>query len=301
MAVSSSLSPSAESNGGIRPAPGPRVLGATTAAAAWGSALIVLAGFAWIVIDLLGRGLGRLSWSFLTSPVLDAGRAGGIAPVLVSTALLLAVSLAAAFPLGLAAAVMLSEFGHRFPRFAPALRWSVDVLAGVPSIVFGLFGNAFFSVYLGMGFSILSGGLTLACMALPLVIRTAEEGLRALPAEYRSGPAALGLSRAWALFHVLMPAAGPALLAGFVLGVGRAAAETAALIFTSGYVDRMPRSLMDSGRALSIHIYDLAMNVPGGDSSAAASALVLLTLLFAINAAATRLQRSWATARGIGS
>lgn len=300
MRAFSSTSALAGPDGGIGRAPGSRPLDAATAVAAWLSALIVLAGFAWIVLDLLGRGLGRLSWSFLTSPVLDAGRAGGIAPVLVSTALLLAVSLAVAFPLGLAAAVMLSEFGHRFPRFAPALRWSVDVLAGVPSIVFGLFGNAFFSIYLGLGFSILSGGLTLACMALPLVIRTAEEGLRSLPAEYRSGPAALGLSRAWSLVHVLIPAAGPALLAGFVLGVGRAAAETAALIFTSGYVDRMPRSLLDSGRALSIHIYDLAMNVPGGESSAAASALVLLTLLFVINATATRLQRSWSAARGIG-
>jgi len=300
VAPSARLSP-IQTDGSLHRAPAFRLLETATAIAAWASAVIVLAGFAWIVADLLWRGLGRISWGFLTSPVIDAGRAGGIAPVLVSTALLLAVSLAVAFPLGLAAAVMLSEFGHRFPRFAPTLRWCVDVLAGVPSIVFGLFGNAFFSIYLGMGFSIFSGGLTLACMALPLIIRTAEEGLRALPPEYRSGPAALGLSRAWALFHVLIPAASPALLAGFVLGVGRAAAETAALIFTSGYVDRMPRSLLDSGRALSIHIYDLAMNVPGGEAAAAASALVLLSLLFAINALASRLQRSWAAARGMAS
>jgi phosphate transport system permease protein len=140
-----------------------------------------------------------------------------------------------------------------------------------------------------MGFSILSGGLTLACMILPILIRTAEQGLRMVPDEWRLGAAALGVSRASALRQVLIPAAAPALTAGLVLGIGRAMAETAALVFTSGYVDRMPSSLLDSGRALSVHIYDLAMNVAGGDRNAYASALILIMLLIAINSLAFRL------------
>jgi phosphate transport system permease protein len=167
------------------------------------------------------------------------------------------------------------------------------VLAGVPSIVFGLFGNAFFCIYLGLGFSILSGGLTLACMVLPILIRTAEEGLHSAPHDYRLAAAALGMSRSATLVHLLLPAAAPALVAGLMLGIGRAGAETAALIFTSGYVDRMPDSLFDSGRALSVHIYDLSMNVAGGDASAYASALVLIILLLIINSMAKGLIKHW--------
>ncbi len=248
----------------------------------WAMALLVVALFGWMVRDIVSAGIGALDLSFLTSAPRDAGRAGGIAPILVSTLLLLAVCLIVAVPLGLTTAVYLAEFASEtaFIRWA---RRAIDLLAGVPSIICGLFGNAFFCVYLGLGFSIASGGLTLACMALPLLVHTFEAGLRAVPPELRSGGAALGWSRFTTLRHLVLPAAAPALLAGLVLGVGRALAETAALIFTSGYVDRMPDSLLDSGRALSLHIYDLAMNVPGGDRAANASALVLIGLTLAIN------------------
>lgn len=165
---------------------------------------------------------------------------------------------------------------------------ALDILAGVPSIVFGLFGNAFFCVTLGLGFSILSGGLTLACMALPLLARATEVSLRSLPAETRQAAAALGLSQGRTILRLLLPAAAPGIAAGLALAMGRALAETAALIFTSGYVDRMPESLHDSGRALSVHIYDLALNVSGGEASAAASALVLVALLVLLNGLARR-------------
>jgi phosphate transport system permease protein len=171
------------------------------------------------------------------------------------------------------------------------VRRSLDVLAGVPSIVFGLFGNAFFAITLGFGYSILSGGLTLACMVLPILIRTSEQAIRAVPAEYRYAAAALGMKRATILFRVVLPVATPALAAGVVLSIGRALAETAALIFTSGYVARSPESLFDSGRSLSVHIYDLAMNVPGGGSRAYATACVLVSLLLMINIATARLLR----------
>ena len=253
----------------------------------WSAAALITGVFVWLLSDIVWHGVGRVNWAFLTSPARDAVRAGGIGPILVSTALILAVCLAVSVPVGLGTAAMLSEFTPARGIFGRLVRRSLDVLSGVPSIVFGLFGNAFFCQTLGLGFSILSGGLTLACMVLPLLIRSIEEGFRAVPDEYRLGAAALGLSRTSTLFHLLLPAAVPGLVVGLVLGVGRALAETAALIFTSGYVDRMPESLLDSGRSLSIHIFDLSMNISGGDANAYASALVLIVLLLAINGSAS--------------
>lgn len=206
-----------------------------------------------------------------------------------STILILLVALVTAIPLAWATAVLLAEFIPITSLFGKVVRFSLYVLAGVPSIVFGLFGNAFFSIYLGLGFSILSGGLTLACMLLPILTATAEAGLRAVPDNYRLSSAALGMTRTAALIHLIVPAAAPALVAGLLIGIGRALAETAALLFTSGYVDRMPGSLLDSGRALALHIFDLSMNVPGGDAPAFAAALILVSLLLCINILAMKL------------
>jgi len=259
----------------------------------WGIALLITAVFAWILGDLIRHGLPHLSWGFLTQAPSDAGRAGGIAPILVSTMLILGVCLVVSAPIGVGTAILLSEFSARGGWYARLVRRSLDVLAGVPSIVFGLFGNTLFSIYLGMGFSILSGGLTLACMVLPILIRSTEAGLRDVPDDYRKAGAALGLSQQAVIWRILLPAAAPGLLVGLVLGTGRALAETAALLFTSGYVDRMPESLLDSGRALSVHIYDLAMNVPGGTGRAYASALVLIVLLALINLVTAWLAEHW--------
>lgn len=259
----------------------------------WGAALLVAAIFLFIMGHMLFHGLGAISWEFLTSLPSDAGRSGGIAPMLVSTMLIVFVCLAVALPLGLATALLLAEFSHQHPRFGMLIRRSLDILAGVPSIVFGLFGNVFFCQVLGMGFSILAGGLTLACMVLPLFIRTAEESLRAVPHETRLNAAALGLTRLATLRHLVLPAAIPGLTVGLILGLGRAAAETAALIFTSGYVDRMPESLWDSGRAITVHIYDLAMNVPGGNQNAYGAALILVVGLLGINSVVAWLGRTW--------
>ncbi len=266
-----------------------RLLGALC----WASALAVVAVFLWLLWDLLSQGLSHLSWSFLTGTVEDAGRGGGIAPVILSTLLILLVCLAVAVPLGVGCATWLSEYQRPDGALAGAITKAVDLLASVPSIVFGLFGMVFFCQVLDLGFSITAGGLTLACMILPIIIRTTLTGLHSAPNELRLGAAALGMTRHSALRHLLIPAAVPGIVVGVTLGISRAMAETAALIFTSGYATRMPSSLSDSGRAMSVHIYDLAMNVPGGAANAAASAAILLAVLTAINFTASKLSDRW--------
>ena len=250
---------------------------------AWLSASLIIGVFLLLFFDIFWHGFQQLSWQFITQSPLNAGREGGIAPIIISTLLILAICIITVLPLGLSSAIYLAEFSDNEKTSYKIFRRILDTLAAVPSIVIGLFGNAFFSITLGLGFSILSGGLTLACMVLPIFIRTTEDGIRAIPNNYRHNALALGLSKFTMLIHIILPLAIPSICIALVLGIGRALAETAALIFTSGYVDRMPESVFDSGRTLSIHIYDLAMNVPDGNNNAYASALVLLLLLLSIN------------------
>lgn len=268
-------------------------------ACVYAAALVVVGTFAWILLDLIVNGAARVDWGFLTRAPEQFGRAGGIAPVLVSTLLILGVCLGVSVPLGTATAVFLAEFSRDAGRAGRVVRSSLDILAGVPSIVFGLFGNAFFCVALGLGYSILSGGLTLACMVLPIFIRSVELSLRAVPDDYRLAGASLALSKARLIRSVLIPAAVPGIVAGLMLGIGRAMAETAALMFTSGYAPRMPGSLMDSGRSLSLHIHDLAMNVSGGESTAYATALVLVGALVVINLVASLMAERIFAGRGV--
>lgn len=270
-----------------------QLLDRTLATAAWLAAALIVAALAWILRDLLQQGLPHLNWRFLTEEPSDSGRAGGIAPVLISTLLILAVCLGTSVPLALASGLFLAEFQRRRGGMAPLVRYSLDTLAGVPSIVFGLFGNALFCRALGLGYSLLAGGLTLACMVLPLLIRTMEQAFRAVPDAHRQAAVALGLPRWLTIRAVILPVALPGLVVGLVLAIGRALAETAALLFTSGYVDRLPASLLDSGRALSVHIYDLAMNVSGGAPLAAASALLLLILVLLLSGGATVIAERW--------
>ncbi len=252
-------------------------------AAVFALAGLALAGFAWLVGDLLVRGLPGLSLEFLTDEPQRAGRAGGIAPVIVSTALVLAVCFAVAAPLGLTTGLLLSEttLGHR--RAVKFVRRSLDTLAGVPSVVFGLFGNAVFATYFGLGYSILAGGLTLACMVLPFLVRSVEQAIATVPSEVRAAGHAIALSRWTMIRRVLVPAALPGLVSGLLLGIGRAAGETAALLFTSGYALRMPLDLTDGGRVLSVHIFDLSLNISGGSANAYKSGVVLMGLLIVIN------------------
>jgi len=253
-----------------------------------GAVLLLIAS---LVIGLSAEGASLLSLNFLLDSPQAAGMAGGIASVLLSTLALLAITLAVVIPLGLGTALFLVPANGDAGRGRPFVGYVLDVLAAVPSIVFALFGYQVFAIQLGLGFSLLSGGLTLACMALPLMVRTSEQALRGVPASWRSAGQALSLSHWGMLRKVIIPAASPGLAAAITLSIGRAVAETAVLLFTAGYVLRMPSSVFDSGRALSVHIYDLAMNIPGGHSRAAASALVLIGLIVMVNLITRRLLR----------
>ena len=246
------------------------------------AALFVFCFLGLILFEVFKKGYSSISLSFLMDAPLDAGREGGIFPILQSTFFILMVCFSVVLPLGTITAYVLSEFLAPKSFLAMLLGLSLDLFAGMPSIVFGLFGLFFFGDVLGFGFSILSGGLTLALMVLPFYTRSVEDGLRLVPRHCRDGAAALALSSSSTFFHVILPLSLPSIVVGFILGVSRALAETAALLFTSGYVTRSPESLLDSGRALSVHIYDLAMNVPGGDKKAFGSVLVLMVLLLLI-------------------
>ncbi|GAA3918833.1 phosphate ABC transporter permease PstA [Litoribacillus peritrichatus] len=259
----------------------------------WLVAIVVTVIPLMMAYDLLANGIQHISWSFLVDKPLDSGRSGGIGPLIVSTFLILFVCLSVVFPFGLACALYLSEMVEGDSTKGKQISQALDILSGVPSIVFGLFGYVFFAQILGLGFSILSGGLTLACMALPLFVRLTEQALRHTPNSYRQAAEALNLSHVSFVFRILLPSASTGIAAATIVATGRALAETAVLIFTAGYVMRQPESLMDSGRALSVHIYDLAMNVAGGTKPAAATALVLLSLLILINLFARFLSKRW--------
>lgn len=254
--------------------------------AVWAMVVALLGILAWLAVDLLRIAWPRLGWELLSEPSRRSGRSGGIGSILVSTGLVLAVCWAVVLPLGLGAALALARSRATWTGW---IRTSLDALAGLPSIVLGLFGMIIFGDLLGLGFSIASGGLTLACMVLPTVVRVADAAFRAVPGPLLANAAALGLSQTTTLLRLVLPAAAPGLLAALALGTGRALAETAALVFTAGASDRMPHALDDPGRTLAVHIYELAMNVAGGEASAAASAVVLLAAIATIQAVSAAL------------
>lgn len=270
-----------------------------SAPAVYAIPVAVVGVMAWMLGEIAWLGADKLSWTFLTEAPRNAGREGGIGPIIASTGLIVGICLATALPLAVATSVLIAEYLPAHSRTVRVMRTLLDVLAAVPSIVFGVFGYAFFSLALDFGFSILSGGLTLATMILPILIGSIEQSLRAVPLDMRIAGAGLGMTRPAVIARVLLPLASPGILAGTLLGLGRALAETAALVFTSGYVARMPESLLDSGRTLSIHVFDLSMNVPGGSGPAAGTTLLLVLLLLVLNGALLWLIAIWRRRTGM--
>ena len=263
-----------------------------------GAALVNIGALVFICGFLVIKGLPAISWEFLTAAPRQSMTAGGIFPAIVGTVYLCLGALLVALPLGIFAAVYLSEYA-RPGRLTSIIRLGINNLAGVPSVVFGLFGLAFFVVFLGWGVSILSGACTLGVLTLPLVIGTSEEALRNVPATYREASLGLGATKWQTICKVLLPSALPGILTGSILGLSRAAGETAAIMFTAAVFFRpsLPSSPLDSVMALPYHIYVLATAGTDIDKTQPlqyGTALVLIVLVLAMNFAAIRLRsRMW--------
>ncbi|MBO5460849.1 MAG: phosphate ABC transporter permease PstA [Ruminococcus sp.] len=203
-------------------------------------------------------------------------------PALINTIIMTLLSLVIAVPFGIFSAIYLVEYAKRGNKFVEIIRLTTETLSGIPSIVYGLFGMLFFVNTLGWGFSLLAGAFTLAIMILPLIMRTTEEALKAVPDTYREGSFGLGAGKLRTVFNIVLPSAIPGILAGVILAIGRIVGETAALMYTSGTVANVPSSIMGSGRTLALHMYTLASEGLYMDQ-AYATAVVLLILVVGIN------------------
>ncbi|MDY6972244.1 MAG: phosphate ABC transporter permease PstA [Thermodesulfobacteriota bacterium] len=246
-----------------------------------GVALIIVLYF------LIANGWRAINWTFLTQPPLDSMTKGGILPCIAGTIFLGLGAILIAFPIGVASAIYLHEYAKP-GRILRLIRLGINNLAGVPSVVFGLFGLAVFVVYLKMGVSILAGALTLAAMTLPVIIGAAEESLRAVPDTYREASYGLGATRWQTIYRVVLPAALPGILTGAILGLSRAAGETAPIMFTAAvfYTPSLPSSVFDEIMALPYHIYVLATagtEIADTRHLQYGTALVLIVLVLGLN------------------
>ena len=253
----------------------------------WLAALLVVAVLLAVVVYILVKGLPTINWSFLSEIPRNMGRDGGVSSTIVGTLWVTLVAIVLATPFGIGTAFYLAEY-TRENIVTKVIRFSAESLAGIPSIVYGLFGYIFFVTLLKMGFSILSGGLTLAIMILPTVIRTSEEAIRTVPNTYREVSFSLGATKWQTIRRAVFPSAIRGIANGVILGVGRCVAETAAVILTAGSVLRMPASLFDPTRTMAVHFYILSLE---GLSlkNAFGTAALLIILIFLINVVANML------------
>ncbi|WP_312432962.1 phosphate ABC transporter permease PstA [Lacrimispora sp.] len=244
----------------------------------WTAALLVIAILFSIIIHILIKGIPMLSWQFLTDIPRDMGRSGGISSSIVGTLIVTAVAVIVATPFGIGTAIYLTEY-TRESRVTRIIRFSAESLAGIPSIVYGLFGFIFFVIYLKMGWSILSGGLTMAIMILPTIIRTSEEAIRTVPQLYREVGFSLGLTKWQAITRTVLPSALPGIVNGVILSIGRCVAETAAVILTAGSALRMPTSIFSPTRTMAVHFYILAREGISMDNAYGTAALLIILIL----------------------
>jgi len=245
----------------------------------WMAALSTIGVMILILLQILGEGLPILHLRFFLQSPKEMGREGGIFPTIIGTFALTAVAIFFATPLGVGTAIFLREYTKE-SQISRLIRFGTDCLAGVPSIIFGLFGFVFFVIYLNMGWSILSGGLTLAAMILPTIISTSEEAVKAIPYSYREVSYSLGGTKWQTVTRAILPNALPGIFTGIILGVGRSIGETAAIILTAGSSLVMPTSLFSPIRTMSIHFYILAREGISMDMAyGTGAALILLVLL----------------------
>jgi len=245
------------------------------------SAGITLAVLAALLLYILVKGIPNLrpelfAWEYNTANV-------SMMPAVINTLTITGMTLIIAVPAGIFSAIYLVEYAKRGNRFVSVVRITTETLSGIPSIVFGLFGYLFFNIYLGWGYSILGGALTLAIMVLPLMIRTTETALLAVPDFYREGSFGLGAGKLRTVFRVVLPSAVPGILAGVILAAGRIVGETAALLYPAGTAAEVADGFFSSGRTLAAHIYAL-LNEGLYMEQAYATAVILLVMVVGINA-----------------
>ena len=233
---------------------------------------------------ILAQGIPYLGWELFALEYTTQNVS--LFPALVDTILMVAVALSLAAPIGIGTAIYFVEYAKKGNKFVSIMDMATDTLAGIPSVVYGLFGLLFFVIYLQMGYSLLAGACTVAIMILPVIIRTTEEALQAVPISYREGSYALGANKLRTVLVVVLPAAVPGILAGIILSIGRIMGETAALIYTAGTVAQLPENLFSSGRSLAVHLYVLASEGLFVEQ-AFATAVVLVIITVIINGAST--------------
>ena len=264
-------------------------------------ALVVVIPILFIVGSIVVQGIGAINWEFLTAMPRDGVKAGGILPAIVGTLLLTLGTALVAIPIGIGGAIYLAEYA-RDTWLTRTIRLAILNLAGIPSVVYGLFGLGLFVLFLQFGTSILAGSLTLAIMTLPVIISAAEEALRVVPTEFRTVSASLGGTRWQGIRNIVLPQGLPGIITGVILGLLRAAGETAPILFTVAafYLPRLPRSPFDQTMALPYHLYVISTQVPGMPLKIQyGTALVLLTLVLSMNIIATlirsyfRRSRKW--------
>ncbi|MDD5116659.1 MAG: phosphate ABC transporter permease PstA [Candidatus Omnitrophica bacterium] len=247
--------------------------------------LLILVPVGLIVVVIVQKGLPAINWQFLSDIPRQGMRAGGIFPAIIGTFYLVFGAILFALPIGLLAAIYLSEYAGNNP-LNRIIKLAIVNLAGVPSVVYGLFGLALFVVFLRFGASILSGSLTLGIMILPIIITTAREALESVPQSFREVSLSLGASKWQTIRHIVLPNAIPGILTGTILGLGRAAGETAPILFTVAafYLPRLPKSIFDQVMALPYHLYVISTQVPNVEEKIRyGTALVLLSLVLFMN------------------
>jgi phosphate transport system permease protein len=264
-------------------------------------ALVVVIPIVLVIGIIVVRGASAIDWGFLTEMPRDGMTAGGILPAIVGTLVLTFGTAIVAIPMGVGGAIYLSEYA-RDTWLTRAVRLAIINLAGVPSVVYGLFGLGLFVLFLQFGTSILAGSLTLSIMTLPVIISAAEEALRAVPTEFRTVSASLGGTKWQGIRRIVLPQAFPGIITGVLLGLLRAAGETAPILFTVAafYLPYLPHSPFDQTMALPYHLFVISTQVPGmPDEIKYGTALVLLVLVLSMNLVATlirgyfRRRREW--------
>ena len=244
------------------------------------SAIITFAVLLFLIAYILINGIPHIKPELFALKYTSEN--GSLFPALINTIIMTALSLIIAVPFGIFSAIFLVEYAKRGNKFINIIRITTETLSGIPSSVYGLFGMLFFVTTLKWGYSLLAGAFTLSIMILPLIMRTTEEALKAVPDSYREGSFGLGAGKLRTVFRIVLPSAVPGILAGVILAVGRIVGETAALIYTAGTVADIPDGVMGSGRTLAVHMYSMSREGLHMDQ-AYATAVVLLVLVIGIN------------------